>query len=123
MAVLQRNARSLLLLRLIGKNQDVQSSQLRALSQFLDPHDDLGAAECLHRPYSVVSGKLSSPFHTLKRDGDLRLTDSREEHSVIRNGPHSACSQAGVLLYLAPVHAGNQTGGTARSTLYAHCML
>ena len=105
MAALQRNSRSLLVLRLIGKNQGVHSSQLRALSQLLHLQDDLGAAQFLQRPYSVVSGTFSSPFRTFGGDGDKRLTDSRERDCILRDSPHSAYSQAGVLLCAAPVHA------------------
>ena len=99
MALLQRNARSLLLLRLIGKNKDVQSSELRALSHFLRPHDDgFSAAEFPLRPYSAVSGTRAAHFSKSAQDGDLHLTDSPTRGFAHKEGLHSAFSQTGVLL-------------------------
>ena len=114
MAVLQRNARSLLLLRLISKNHDVQTLELRALSQFLRPQYGLGAADL--RPYSTVSGTLTSPFRTPTQDGDLRLIDTTSSNFAIWRGTYSAFSQAGMLLYATCICAGMKPRGDNRQT-------
>lgn len=96
MAVLQKNARSLMLLRLIGKNQNIQSSQLRALSQFLSSQDDLGFADWNFRSYSVVTSE--SPLRDPMRDDNQRQAYSTGKGVPCGNVPHSARNQAGVLL-------------------------
>lgn len=106
MAVLQRNARSLLLLRLISKNLNVQSLELRALSQFLRAQDDFSAAESHLRPYSGVSGTLASPFRTSTQNGNLRLIDTTSISFASWRGPYSEFSQAGVLLYATCICTG-----------------
>ena len=65
MALLQRNARSLLLLRLIGKNRDFQSSELKALSHFIRPHDGHNAAEVPLRPIQCCQRLISIPLQQL----------------------------------------------------------
>lgn len=125
MALLQRNARSLLLLRLIGKNRDFQSSELRALSHFIRPHDGHNAAEVPLRPYSAVSGSLASPFSSFTQAGDAYLTDSTSRGHGTREGRHNALSQTGVLPGRAiPISAC--TMQSRRSALYSvagkHCM-
>ena len=121
MAVLQRNARSLLLLRLISKNQDVQTLELRALSQFLRPQNGFGAADL--RPYSTVSGTSASPFRTSTQDGDLRLTDFTSSSFASRGGTYAAFSQAGMLLYATRVCAGMKPRGDKRQFCEAEGLL
>ena len=106
MAVLQKSARSQLLLKLIGKNQNVQNSHLRALSQFLSWQTDLGSVDYKVREFGAVTS--ASPFRNPEQDGDLRQADgtARAVHGV--NAPHSAHSQAGVLLYAVCVCACQQ---------------
>ena len=97
MALLQRNARSLLLLRLIGKNKDVQSLEVRALSHLLRPHNGFDAAEFPLRPYSAVSSTTATPFSKITQNVDSNLKDSLDRRFANREGPHSSLGQTGVL--------------------------
>ena len=119
MAVLQKSAHSHLLLRLIGKNQSVQNSHLRALSQFLSWQTDLGSADYKVREFGAVTSAF--PFRIPEQDSDLRQADgtARAVHGV--ESPHSARSQAGVLLYAVCICACQQL--VQSSVCHVQCAL
>ena len=110
MAGLHRSARSLMLLRLIGKNQvgknqDVQSSQLRALCQLLLPLSDYSLpAENQLRSYSSGSSIITPPLRNTEQCGLPGLADGTLNSFARRSQPHSAASQAGVLLHALGIY-------------------
>ena len=86
-----------MLLRLIGKNRDVQSSQLRALCHLLPPLSDYSvAADNQSRSYSCGS-TTAPPLRNTEQCGLPGLADGTLNSAARRIQPHSAASQAGVL--------------------------